>query len=137
MGRCKGENKVEGVFASADQLREYMENITRGRTFFITDTGFAGASTPGVQEGDMVALVFGMMRAAALHPVEPTSLGTNVEVQNGDVLVDFHRIAGFAYVGCHDRKVLRKGRMAFRIGQSIDVFRMEILLKSLLCKWWA
>jgi hypothetical protein len=29
MGRYKGDDKVEGVFAPADQLREYMENIAR------------------------------------------------------------------------------------------------------------
>jgi hypothetical protein len=113
MGRYKSDDKDERAFASADQLREYMKHITRGRTFFITDTGFAGVSTPGVQTGDTVALVFGMMRAAVLRPVEPTSLGVNVEVQDGDILVDFHRIVGFAYVGCHDRKGFEGGKGDF------------------------
>jgi hypothetical protein len=57
--------------------------------------------------------VFRMMRAAVLHPVEPTSLGTNVEVEYGVVHVDFHRIAGFGYVGCHDRKGFEEGKGNF------------------------
>ncbi|KAF4627855.1 hypothetical protein G7Y89_g10299 [Cudoniella acicularis] len=100
MGVRGGEGEAGGgaFAAGVDQLREYMEEITRGRSFFVTDAGFVGVSTPGIQKGDVVAIVFGMVRAAVLRSVEPRDLGVRVKVQDGGADVDFHKIAGFAQV---------------------------------------
>lgn len=67
----------------------------------MTDQGIAGVSTPDIQEGDTIALVFGMGRPVVLRKAEPQGLGIKTEM-DGQVL-RFHRITGFAYVGCHDR----------------------------------
>lgn len=75
--------------------------IVRGRRFFVTDAGFAGVATPMVREGDMVALVPGMNRAAVLRDVDPEELGLEGKVEGGRM---YQRITGFAYVGCHDRE---------------------------------
>lgn len=76
--------------------------IVRGRTFFITDLGFAGISTPAIQKGDTIGFIFGMGRAATLRPVKPDELGVKTELT--DKGVQFHRITAFAYVGCHNRQ---------------------------------
>jgi len=88
-------------FGYADQLLQFILYILRGRTFFTTDQGIAGVSTPDIQEGDTIALIFGMGRPAVLREAKPQDLGIKTEV-DGQVL-DFHRITGFTYVGCHDR----------------------------------
>jgi len=93
----------------ADQLLEFILNTVRGRTFFVTDQGIAGVSTPDIQEGDTVSLIFGMGRPAVLREAEPQDLGIKTEMENQPLR--FHRITGFAYAGCHDRdgfEVLRR-----------------------------
>ena len=93
----------------ADQLLEFILHIVRGRTFFVTDQGIAGVSTPDIQEDDTVALIFGMGRPAVLREAKPQDLGIKTEMESQNLR--FHRITGFAYAGCHDRdefEVLRK-----------------------------
>ena len=85
----------------ASQLLEFILDILRGKTFFTTNEGFAGVSTPDIQEGDRVALVFGMVRPAVLRSVEPKVLGIETELEGK--VPGFVRVVGFAYVGCHDR----------------------------------
>ena len=77
--------------------------IVRKRKFFVTDNGFAGVATPMVLERDTVVIIPGMVRAAVLREADPNELGIHI---GQDVMKDvsvFHRITGFAYVGCHSR----------------------------------
>jgi hypothetical protein len=76
--------------------------IVRGRTFFITDMGFAGISTAGIKQGDTIENLFGMVRPTVLRLVLPSDLGVKSEVLEEGIL--FHRIVAFCYVGCHNRK---------------------------------
>ncbi|QSZ34409.1 hypothetical protein DSL72_006001 [Monilinia vaccinii-corymbosi] len=74
--------------------------IVRGRKFFITDEGFAGVATPMISNGDTIATIAGMGRAAILRDTDPKEIGLEGRV-DGDR--QHQRITGFAYVGCHDR----------------------------------
>lgn len=74
----------------------------RNRKFFLTDMGFAGVATPMIKEGDTIALIIGMVRAAVLREVDPEELGVIVK-ESPEGARSFHRITAFAYVGCHDR----------------------------------
>ncbi|KAF8859439.1 HET-domain-containing protein [Acephala macrosclerotiorum] len=76
--------------------------IVRGRTFFVTDLGFAGISTAGIENGDTIGFIFGMVRPSVLRLVEPSDLGVKTEL--ADKGVRFHRITAFAYVGCQNRE---------------------------------
>jgi len=67
----KSASGIQDVtFGYADQLLEFILNAFRGRTFFVTDQGIAGVSTPDIQ-GDTIALIFGMGRPVVLRKVEP------------------------------------------------------------------
>src|SRR5947207_13555095 len=73
-----------------------------GRTFFITDLGFAGISTPSIQRGDSIRFIFKMIRAGVQRQVSPDELGVKTELAGKDVR--FHRITAFAYVSCYSRE---------------------------------
>ncbi|KAA8571228.1 hypothetical protein EYC84_000561 [Monilinia fructicola] len=74
--------------------------IVRGRKFFITDKGVAGVATPMIGNGDTIAIMAGMGRAAILRDTDPKEMGLEGRV---DDKRQYQRITGFAYVGCHDR----------------------------------
>ena len=78
--------------------------IVRKRKFFITDMGFAGVATAMIKEGDTVAIIPGMVRAAVLREADPEDLGIHINEDLKEHVRIFHRITAFAYVGCHDRK---------------------------------
>ncbi|KAH7322425.1 heterokaryon incompatibility protein-domain-containing protein [Stachybotrys elegans] len=79
-----------------------IRDIVRGRVFFTTDEGFAGIATPDIKMNDAVGLIFGMERAAVLRIVQPAEVGIRTVLEGQGV--QFHRVAAFAYVGCHDRR---------------------------------
>ncbi|TGO47229.1 hypothetical protein BOTNAR_0536g00090 [Botryotinia narcissicola] len=74
--------------------------IVRKRKFFVTDKGFAGVATPMVRDGDTIAILAGMGRAAVLRDTDFKDLETEGRL---DEVKESKRITGFAYVGCHDR----------------------------------
>lgn len=74
--------------------------IVRGRKFYITDKGFAGVATPMIRDEDTIAIIAGMGRAAILRDTDPKEIGLEGKIGGGR---QYHRIIGFAYVGCHDR----------------------------------
>ncbi|KAH7088324.1 heterokaryon incompatibility protein-domain-containing protein [Paraphoma chrysanthemicola] len=82
--------------------------IVKGRKFFITDKGFAGIATSMLRVGDTVVIIPGMVRCAVLRevhdPLNDLGIHVNVAEVEGAQERGFHRITGFAYVGCHDRK---------------------------------
>lgn len=86
--------------------------IVRRRKFFVTDKGFAGVATPMLQVGDSVAIIPGMVRCAVMREVDDplNELGIHIGLQEvgGESKRRFHRITGFAYVGCHDREDFEK-----------------------------
>lgn len=95
MGRAvERDGEVQKMFQDA------ILPIVRRRKFFVTDRGFAGVATPMIQEGDTVAIIAGMVRAAILRDVDPKDIGLETKVDSGRL---YQRITGFAYVGCHDR----------------------------------
>ncbi|OCK73639.1 HET-domain-containing protein [Lepidopterella palustris CBS 459.81] len=102
MGRSGSYDQLEPALPFADQLREFMGYIMNGRSFFVTDEGFAGVSTPEIQVGDTVAIVFGMIRPTVLREVTPDELGIKTGLEGEGIR--HHRITGFAYVGCHNRE---------------------------------
>jgi hypothetical protein len=97
--------QTESTNSVALAQRMFQENIlpiVRGRTFFVTDLGFAGISTAGIEKGDTIGFIFGLVRPSVLRQVEPSGLG--VETGLADKGVRFHRITAFAYVGCQNRE---------------------------------
>jgi len=96
---------MQSIASVALSRKMFYDNILRvvnGRTFFVTDLGFAGIATPEIQKGDTIGFIFGMVRAAVLRSVVPDELGVNTDVVNEGV--GFHRITAFGYVGCHNRQ---------------------------------
>lgn len=103
------DSKLESKASIALAQKMFQNNIlptVHGRTFFITDMGFAGISTPSIQIGDTIGFIFGMVRPSVLRPVEPSDLGVKTELAGKGI--QFHRITAFAYVGCHDRPEFRQ-----------------------------
>lgn len=88
--------------AAQKMFHDCLLPIVRKRKFFVTDKGFAGVATPMIKEGDTIALIVGMVRAAVLREADPKELQIIVKRMGEDVR--FHRITAFAYVGCHDRE---------------------------------
>ncbi|KAK6595939.1 hypothetical protein QC760_006574 [Botrytis cinerea] len=74
--------------------------IFRKRKFFVTDKGFAGVATPMIRDGDTIAIIAGMGRAAILRDTDFKELEIEGRLYEGR---EYKRITGFAYVGCHDR----------------------------------
>lgn len=98
------ETRTESTNSVALANKMFHENIihiVRGRAFFVTDLGFAGISTAGIQNGDTIGFIFGMVRPSVLRLVEPSDLGVKTELAVKGV--PFHRITAFAYVGCQNR----------------------------------
>jgi Heterokaryon incompatibility protein (HET) len=100
----KADSQLNSIASFALVHKMFQDSILptiRGRKFFITDLGYAGISTPQIEKGDTIALIFDMTRAVVLRQANPNELGVKIESADQDAC--FHRIAGFAYVGCHDR----------------------------------
>ena len=103
MGRSDSQmQSIASVALSREMFYDNILRIVNGRTFFVTDLGFAGIATPEIQKGDTIGFIFGMERAAVLRSVVPDELGVNTDVVNKGV--GFHRITAFGYVGCHNRQ---------------------------------
>ncbi|APA13266.1 hypothetical protein sscle_10g080360 [Sclerotinia sclerotiorum 1980 UF-70] len=95
MGRIPEQNG-----AAPKMFQDAILPIVRRRKFFITDTGFAGVATPMIRDGDMIANIVGMGRPAILRDTDSMQIGMERRIDTGRL---YHRITGFAYVGCHDR----------------------------------
>ncbi|KAB8298339.1 hypothetical protein EYC80_002066 [Monilinia laxa] len=92
--------RVEEQDGEAQKLfQDAILPIVRGREFFITDKGFAGVATPMIGNGDTIAIITGMGRAAILRDTDPKKIGLERRVDAGGNI--YQRITGFAYVGCH------------------------------------
>lgn len=126
------EIQDSGSLGYADQLLEFILFTIRGRTIFVTDQGVAGVSTPDIEEGDTIALIFGMGRPSVLREAEPQDLGIKIEMDSQNLC--FHRITGFAYAGCHDRggfEVLQKENLRdwrkHRCYQDREIIKFHII----------
>jgi len=103
MGSSDTQTDSKNSVALAQKmLHDSILPIVRGRTFFVTDLGFAGISTAGIENGDTIGFIFGMVRPSVLRLVKPSDLGVKTQLANKDV--QFHRITAFAYVGCQNRE---------------------------------
>ncbi|KAH7409643.1 heterokaryon incompatibility protein-domain-containing protein [Cadophora sp. MPI-SDFR-AT-0126] len=77
------DSETEFITPVAHAYKMFEDNIlpiVRGRTFFVTDKGFAGISTPAVRQGDTIGFIFGMVRPSVLRPVDPGDIGVKMEV---------------------------------------------------------
>lgn len=95
MGRAVEQNgEAQKMFQDA------ILPIVRGRKFFVTDRGFSGVATPMIRDGDTIAIIAGIGRAAILRYLDPKEIGLEGKVDGGR---QYQRITGFVYVGCHNR----------------------------------
>jgi hypothetical protein len=107
MGRSASQDKpTNSVMLAHRFFQDAILPTVRGRKFFVTDLAYAGIATPQIEMGDTIAVIPNMERAAVLRSAEPSDLDIKPDLASRDIR--FHRITGFAYVGCHDREQYRR-----------------------------
>jgi hypothetical protein len=101
MGRSPHKERLSTSDAGYSQklFQDSILPVIAGRVFFTTDAGFAGVATPDIEEGDLVGLVFGLLRPAVMRVVRSNMLKTKSPLLEGAC----YRITGFCYLGCKDR----------------------------------